>query len=74
MEAACREARRLIMAGREKNIRVFYTRLGYGKDGVDLNVLGKKCTHYKAITRNSWLYEIDERQRAAVPVSVNGFR
>ena len=61
MEAACRQTRKLIMAAREKNLKVFYTRLGYGKDGADLNVLGKKCTNYKLITRNSWLYELDER-------------
>ena len=58
---ACKETRRLIMAAREKNIKVFYTRLGFNKNGADLNTLGKKCQNYKVITRNSWYYEFDER-------------
>lgn len=61
MEDACRKTRKLTMAAREKNIRVIYTRLGYGKDGVELNALGQKCSNYRLITRNSWLYEFDER-------------
>lgn len=48
-------------AAREKNIRVFYTRVGYNIDGLDLGVFGHKAFVLRDYTRDSWYYELDER-------------
>lgn len=52
---------KLIQAAREKNVRVFYTRVGYNKDGSDLTSFGHKATILKEFTRDHWYYEWDDR-------------
>jgi maleamate amidohydrolase len=46
---------------REKNIKVYYTRVGYQKDGLDLGVFGYKAFVLREFTRDHWNYELDER-------------
>ena len=52
---------RLTEAAREKNIKVYYTRVGYQKDGIDLGVFGYKAFVLREFTRDHWNYELDER-------------
>ncbi len=52
---------KITKAAKAKNIRAFYTRVGYNKDGSDLGVFGKKVGILKKFTRDSVLYEMDER-------------
>lgn len=51
----------LTEAAREKNIKVFYTRVGYQKDGIDLGVFGHKAFVLRDFTRDTWYYELDDR-------------
>jgi len=46
---------------RKKNIRVFYTRVGFNKDGSDLTAFGHKATILREFTRDHWYYEFDDR-------------
>jgi maleamate amidohydrolase len=46
---------------REKNIKVYYTRVGYQKDGLDLGVFGYKAFVLREFTRDHWNYELDDR-------------
>ncbi|NQV03062.1 MAG: isochorismatase family protein [Bacteroidia bacterium] len=52
---------RLTEAAREKNIKVYYTHVGYQKDGIDLGVFGHKAFVLKEFTRDHWNYELDDR-------------
>ena len=53
----CKATRRLTDAGRDKNVRVFYFRCGYSKDGIDLGLWGEKAPSQRTVTRDSWGYQ-----------------
>lgn len=61
MTAAVNTAVKVINEARKKNIKVFYTRVGYNKDGSDLLAFGHKATILREFTRDHWYYEWDER-------------
>lgn len=56
---------KITTAGKAKNVRAFYTRVGYNRDGSDLGVFGHKVGILKEFTRDSVLYEMDERLQIA---------
>ncbi|RGY99245.1 isochorismatase family protein [Clostridium sp. AM58-1XD] len=60
MRGPCRCARAVIDAAREKEIKIFYVRMGYRRDGVDLLEFGKKCTGLKQLYPDTWEFDIDE--------------
>jgi nicotinamidase-related amidase len=51
----------LTEAARGKNVKVYYTRVGYQKDGIDLGVFGHKAFVLREFTRDHWNYEMDDR-------------
>lgn len=51
----------LIDAARNKNIKTYFTRVGYNKDGSDLGPWGHKAMILREFVRESWFYEMDER-------------
>lgn len=61
MTSTVEAVNKLTDAAREKNIRIFYTRVGYNRDGSDLGVFGHKAFVLKDFTRDSWYYELDDR-------------
>lgn len=61
MSQTVENVNKLTEAGREKNIKVYYTRVGYQKDGIDLGVFGYKAFVLREFTRDHWNYELDER-------------
>lgn len=61
MTAEVENTKRLADACRAKNIKCFYTRVGYNKDGSDLTVWSLKAPGLREYTRDSWMYEFDER-------------
>jgi maleamate amidohydrolase len=52
---------RLTKASREKNVKVYYTRVGYEKNGLDTGPFGHKAMVLREFTRDHWNYEMDER-------------
>jgi len=56
---------KITTAAHIKKIRSFYTRVGYNKDGSDLGVFGLKVGILKEFTRDSELYELDDRLQIA---------
>jgi len=56
---------KITTAAHKKNIRAFYTRVGYNKDGSDLGVFGLKVGILKEFSRDSVLYELDDRLQIA---------
>ena len=61
MKDAVEKATKIVDAGRERNIKNFYTRVGFNKDGSDLMVFGQKATILKEFTRDHWYYEYDDQ-------------
>lgn len=60
MSFQCKQTKKLTDAARKKNIRIFYTRVGFAKDGIDIGLWGEKCCSNKLVTRDTWLYEWDD--------------
>ncbi len=61
MTVEVENTKRLADACRAKNIKCFYTRVGYNKDGSDLTVWSLKAPGLREYTRDSWMYEFDPR-------------
>ena len=61
MTTTVENVKKLTDASREKNVKVYYTRVGYEKDGVDLGPFGHKAMVLRDFTRDHWFYEMDER-------------
>lgn len=61
MTSTVEAVNKLTEAAREKNIRVFYTRVGYQRDGIDLGVFGHKAFVLREFTRDTLDYELDGR-------------
>lgn len=61
MTSTVEAVNKLTEAAREKNIRVFYTRVGYQRDGTDLGVFGHKAFVLREFTRDTLDYELDDR-------------
>ncbi len=61
MTATVEAVNKLTEAGREKNLRVYYTRVGYSRDGIDLGAWGLKAPILKQFLRDHWFYEMDDR-------------
>lgn len=60
MRGPCRYARSVVDAAREKEMKIFYVRMGYRRDGADLLRFGDKCTGLKQLYPDTWEFEIDE--------------
>lgn len=54
---------RITEAAKKKNIKVFYTRVGYNQDGTDLATWGFKTMVLRSFVRDHWYYEFDDRLR-----------
>jgi len=61
MTSTVEAVNKLTEAGRKKNIRVYYTRVGYNKDGIDLGLWGHKAMVLRDFVRDHWYYEMDDR-------------
>jgi len=61
MDSTVEAVNELIDAAREKNVKVFFFRVGYRKDGIDLGVFGHKAFVLREFTRDSRFYELDDR-------------
>lgn len=60
MSFQCKQTKKLTDAAREKNIKVFYSRVGFSKDGIDIGLWATKCCSNKLVLRDTWLYDWDE--------------
>ena len=62
MTETINQTNRIIDAAHEKNVQVFFARIGYqSRKGVDLGAWGLKCHLERAFSNESVLYELDER-------------
>lgn len=62
MGEAVRQTNRIVDAAHEKNVQVFFARIGYQSPvGVDLGVWGLKCHLERAFGNTSEHYELDSR-------------
>ena len=61
MTATVENVNRLTKASREKNVKVYYTRVGYSKNGIDTGPFGHKAMVLREFTRDHWNYEMDDR-------------
>lgn len=52
---------KIIEEARKKNIKIFYSRVGYSKDWSDLGTWGGKNNNLRSYTRDCWYYEFDDR-------------
>ncbi|MDR2932689.1 MAG: isochorismatase family protein [Oscillospiraceae bacterium] len=62
MTEAVEQTNRIVDAAHEKNVTVFFARIGYqSPKGVDLGAWGLKCHTERAFSNQSELYELDDR-------------
>ncbi len=61
MTVTVENVKKLTDEARKKNIKIYYTYVGYRKDGLDLGVFGHKATVLRDYTEGNWNCDLDER-------------
>jgi len=61
MTSTIKAVNRLTEEARKKDIKVYYTRVGYSRDGIDAGLWAHKIWVIRDFTRDSEYYEMDDR-------------